>query len=124
MCAALEEVQQLGDDLAETPRVLCTNSQAALATLATTAGAQRTALGAAIWRLLTSASGGRQVHLQWVPARCGLTGNARADELARRPPAYHRDKSRWTSLASPRQSAAPLPRPGGSGGRTASRLLY
>ena len=82
MRAALEEVQQLRDDLDETPLILCTDSQAALATLATGAGAQKSALGAAIWRLLTSASGGRQVHLQWIPAHCGLHGNERADELA------------------------------------------
>ena len=47
MRAALEEVPQLGDDLDETPLMLCTDSQAALATLASGAGAQKTALGAA-----------------------------------------------------------------------------
>ena len=83
MRAALEEVQQLGDDLDETPLILCTDSQAALATLATGAGAQKSAMGAAIWRLLISASGERRVHLQWVPAHCGLHGNELADELAK-----------------------------------------
>ena len=37
----------------------------------------------------------------------------------RRPPASHRTESLWTSAVSPRQSAAPPPRPGGSSGRTA-----
>ena len=46
MRAALEEVPQLGDDLDETPLMLCTDSQAALATLASSVGAQKTALGA------------------------------------------------------------------------------
>ena len=92
MRAALGEVQQLGDDLDETPLILCTDSQAALATLATGAGAQKSALGAAIWRLLTSASGGRQVHLQWVPAHCGLPGNERADELAKEASSLPQDR--------------------------------
>ena len=120
MRATLEEVQQLGDDLDETPLILCTDSQAALATLATGAGAQKSALGAAIWRLLTSASGGRQVHLQWVPRPIvGFPAMKERTSWPRRPPASHRIESLWTSAASPRQSAAPPPRPGGSSGRTA-----
>ncbi|KAF0298220.1 RNA-directed DNA polymerase from mobile element jockey [Amphibalanus amphitrite] len=55
MRAALEEVQQLEDATSATPLVLCTDSQAALATLATGAGEQRTTLGAEIWRLLLAA---------------------------------------------------------------------
>ena len=92
MRAALAEVQQLGDDLDETPLILCTDSQAALATLATGAGAQKSAMGAAIWRLLISASGERRVHLQWVPAHCGLHGNERADELAKEASSLPQDR--------------------------------
>ena len=45
---ALDEVQRMEADPAGRPIVACTDSQAALATLATGAGAQTTALGAAI----------------------------------------------------------------------------
>ena len=45
--------------------VICTDSQAAIATLANGAGAHTTALGAAIWRLLlASTEGGRHIFLQ------------------------------------------------------------
>ena len=71
-------------DPAGRPIVACTDSQAALATLASGAGAQTTALGAAIWRLLlTITEGGRHIYLQWVPAHCGLPGNEKADTLAK-----------------------------------------
>ena len=40
-------------------------------------------LGAAIWRLLTITEGGRHIHLQWIPAHCGLPGNEKADMLAK-----------------------------------------
>ena len=80
--AALEEMQRLDSTPNATPLVVCTDSQAALATLASGAGAQRTALGAAIWRLLLVAPD-RPIQLQWVPAHCGLPPNERADELAK-----------------------------------------
>ena len=58
--------------------------QAALVTLASRAGTQKTALGAVIWRLLLAASTeGRQIRLQLVTAHCGLPGNERADEMAK-----------------------------------------
>ena len=81
MRMALEAVRRREDDL---PLVVCSDSQAALATLASGAGAQTTALGAALWDLLLELSaGGRRVHLQWVPAHCGLPGNETADRLAK-----------------------------------------
>ena len=81
MRMALEAVHRREDDL---PLVVCSDSQAALATLASGAGAQTTALGAALWDLLLELSaGGRRVHLQWVPAHCGLPGNETADWLAK-----------------------------------------
>ena len=84
MRAALEEVSELADDLATGPVVLCTDSQAALLTVAGGPGAQPTRLGAAIWNLLSNITErDQQVTLQWVPAHCGIPGNERADELAR-----------------------------------------
>ena len=84
MRAALEEVSELADDLATGPVVLCTDSQAALLTVAGGPGAQLTRLGAAIWNLLSNITERDQpVTLQWVPAHCGIPGNERADELAR-----------------------------------------
>ena len=84
MRAALEEVSELADDLATGPVVLCTDSQAALLTVAGGPGAQLTRLGAAIWYLLSNITErDQQVTLQWVPAHCGIPGNERADELAR-----------------------------------------
>ena len=81
MRMALEAVRRREDDL---PLVVCSDSQAALATLASGAGAQTTALGAALWDLLLELSaGGRRVHLQWVPAHCGPPGNETADRLAK-----------------------------------------
>ena len=78
---SLEEVRQREEEL---PLVVCSDSQATLATLASSAGAQTTALGAALWDLLLMLSaGGRQVHLQWVPTHCGLPGNETVDRLAR-----------------------------------------
>ena len=82
--AALEQLLQFEGDLAAGPVVLCTDSQAALALLASGAGAQITTLGASIWRKLLSITGrGQEVRLQWVPAHCGLPGNERADTLAK-----------------------------------------
>ena len=60
--AALEEVRGLGAALEDVSAVLCTFLCTALATLATGEGAQRTALGADIWRLLLDA-----------PTRIGVT---------------------------------------------------
>ncbi|KAF0290371.1 RNA-directed DNA polymerase from mobile element jockey [Amphibalanus amphitrite] len=43
-----------------------------------------TQLGATIWQqLLLLVERGRPVHLQWVPAHCGLAGNERADAIAK-----------------------------------------
>ena len=81
---ALESVLQLEGDPAKLPVIICTDSQAALATLEAGAGAQTTALGADVWRLLLAATRGeRRAYLQWVPAHCGLTGNEKADVLAK-----------------------------------------
>ena len=45
--------------------------------------AQTTHLGADVWRLLfLLAERGRPVHLQWVPAHCGVAGTERADTRA------------------------------------------
>ncbi|XP_043218008.1 uncharacterized protein LOC122379678 [Amphibalanus amphitrite] len=75
---------RLEGGLAESPVIVCADSQAALATLASGAGSQATALGAAVWRLLLALTdGGRRVFMQWIPAHCGIPGNERADVLAK-----------------------------------------
>ena len=66
------------------PIVICTDSQSALAALREGPSAQSSSLGASIWRLLAAlGSGGRAVHLQWIPSHCGIPGNEAADALAR-----------------------------------------
>ena len=46
--------------------------------------AQASQLGDDIWRLLLQLVGsGRRLHLQWVPAHCGLPGHQRANVLAK-----------------------------------------
>lgn len=64
----------------EDPIVLCSDSQAALATLRAGPAAQTSPLGAAVWKRLIEVSrgGARPVHLQWVPAHCGLGGMRRS----------------------------------------------
>ena len=78
MRAALTEVQRLDNMPYTTQLVVCTDSQAALASLASR---EPTALGADIWRLLVARD--RLTRLQWVPAYCDLSLNERADELAK-----------------------------------------
>ena len=52
--------------------------------LSSGAAAQKTPIGAEIWQHLDALSeDGHEVHLQWVPAHCGIVGNERADELAK-----------------------------------------
>ncbi|XP_043216170.1 uncharacterized protein LOC122378769 [Amphibalanus amphitrite] len=81
---ALEMLLRLEGGLAESPVIVCADSQAALATLASGAGSQATALGAAVWRLLLALTdGGRRVFMQWIQAHCGIPGNERADVLAK-----------------------------------------
>ena len=66
------------------PINICLDSKAALATLEPGPAAQTTELGADVWRqLLLLQQRGHHVHLQWVPAHCGVAGNERADVLAK-----------------------------------------
>ncbi|KAF0290571.1 putative RNA-directed DNA polymerase from transposon BS [Amphibalanus amphitrite] len=67
----------------EDPVVICTDSQSALAALREGPAAQSSPLGSEIWDALRRlTTGGRRIHLQWVPSHCGLGGNEEADRLA------------------------------------------
>ena len=64
MHMSLESVIRLEGALVELSVVICTDSQAALVTMKNGAGAQTTALGADVWRLLvTVTETGRHVYL-------------------------------------------------------------
>ena len=83
LLAALRAAAELTTD-PDLPVVVCTDSQAALRLLSGGPAAQCSFLGAAVWRALLELRGGnRRIHLQWVPAHCGLPGNERADTLAK-----------------------------------------
>ena len=56
---------------------------AAIATIVGVPAAQTSELAADIWwKLFTIRGQGQRVHLQWMPAHCGATGDERADALA------------------------------------------
>lgn len=119
----IESVLQLEGDLAVMPLVICTHSQAALATLEAGAGAQTTVLGAAVWRgdyswrapgtYDTSTCSGFRPTV-------GSLVTKRRTCWRRRSPACHRKTRLWTSAPSPGLWAAPPPRPGVAAGPTAS----
>ena len=74
---------RLEGDLAESPVIVCADSQTELTRLAGGAGGHTTSLGAAVWRpVLAISEEGRRVYLQWAPAHCGLPENDKADVLA------------------------------------------
>ena len=82
--AALAAVLELDGPVALLPVVACLDSRAALLLLEGGPAAQTSGLGAAIWELLLSLTErGRCVHLQWVPAHCGILENEQADSLAK-----------------------------------------
>ncbi|KAF0295996.1 RNA-directed DNA polymerase from mobile element jockey [Amphibalanus amphitrite] len=84
--AKIVEIEQEDAALAggDDPIIACLDSRAALMTLESGPAAQTTQLGATIWQqLLLLVERGRPVHLQWVPAHCGLAGNERADAIAK-----------------------------------------
>ena len=100
---------------------MCTDSQAALITMAGGPRTQTTRRGATVWSLLRSITeAGQRVTLQWVPAHCGIPGNERADDLAREaaslPQKVPADTRSMTAATYP----APPPRPGAGHGRTLS----
>ena len=93
--AALEELSRADTRADSLPVVVCTDSMAALALLRSGPAAQRAPVAAAIWELLRPlADRGQPVHMQWVPAHCGLPGNERADALAREASALPQHETR------------------------------
>ena len=106
--AALEEIAEsdLTPDQDTHPDtiIVCLDSRAALQTVDAGPAAQTSQLGDAIWRLLMQlANRGRRLHLQWVPAHCGLPGNERADMLAMEAAELEQTNAPppWMSRASP-----------------------
>lgn len=82
--AALAELQQIEDLGAGNLILVCTDSQSSLAMLQAGPDSQKSTIGAEIWQhLIALAAADLRVHLQWVPAHCGLPGNERADTLAK-----------------------------------------
>ena len=67
--------------------VACLDSKAALMLLAGGAAAQTSAMAARLWTQLRRLEAtGRTVHLQWVPAHCGLPGNEERTPWPKRRP--------------------------------------
>ena len=84
LLAALEAVPEL-PRCEGLPVVACLDYKAALMLLAGGAAAQTSAMGASLWAQLHRLNAtGRTIHLQWVPAHCGLPGNETADALAKK----------------------------------------
>ena len=87
--AALEELATLDptpdqDCYPDATTIICLDSRAPLQTVDAGPAAQASRLGDDNWQLLLQLAGrGRRLHLQWVPAHCGLPGNERADVLAK-----------------------------------------
>ena len=82
--ARVEEHEGAASPEPAAPIIACLDSRAALMTLESGPASQTTYLGAEVWRrLLALAERGRPIHLQWVPAHCGLAGNERADAIAK-----------------------------------------
>ena len=93
LLAALDAVAEL-PGRRDLPVVACLDSRAALLLLYGGAAAQTSPLGASLWaRLQQLEESGRAVHLQWVPAHCGLPGNERADALAKEAAALAQDSA-------------------------------
>ena len=102
--AALEAVQRMGANLGERPLVICTDSQAALATLASGAGAKSTVLeqkyGACSWQPKRRADG---CSCNECPPTVDCPETRRRTSWPRRPPAFRRKTFLWTSAAAPKQ---------------------
>ena len=86
--------------------VVCLDSRAALMTLESGPASQTTQLGADVWvQLLRLAERDRPIHLQWVPAHCGLPGNERADAIAKGAAAMDQSTARIGTRSATRAAA-------------------
>ena len=71
--AALEELTRLACPGPSERVLVCTDFQSSLALLQAGPEAQRSVIGADVWRyLMAMANAGARAHLQWVPAHCCL----------------------------------------------------
>ena len=59
---------------------------------------QKSPLGTVVWMGLAAlVVPPHHIHLQWVPSRCSIDGNQRADQVAKEAATLPKQRSRWMS---------------------------